>query len=406
MNDFFVLIMIILVYFLPYFLIFKLIKFSGGVLGKLQAGIDGVSSKAKNSGYFGVKNRAKEAKENSAWSQMMANRKENRMHNYQQKNARRISGEGEYSKGFRGASSRLVRSGSSSILRPGDEDALANLDRAQARAGKQITKMEQENFENLAALAEYRVSSTAKRLMAEDSDQGRYLRENFDLFTVEKQVRAAMLAGQENFTTEDKAKDGSMKEMKLEGIQLDKRLDTDIALQSLANKDDTKQLRDHLAVEDNFTAFKDRATQDKAFWSTAQDKLASAAKGAPSWDLSVTSLDDEGLIKYTPGFSDTVDRFAGNAGTQQKQTVQAIRKGLQSTRTEDRATAAGYLQNIVKGPNIKQEHINLIAEQLATDPTTGTVDRTTQSLYASQLAAAATATATVESRSPGDFGVK
>ncbi len=401
--------MIILVYFLPYFLIFKLIKFSGGILGKLQSSIDGVGNKAKGSGMFGLKNRAKEARENSAWSQMMANRKENRMHNYQQRNARRIGGEEEYGRGMRRYTSAMVRRGSSGILHPESEEALSNLDRAQARAGKQITKMEQENYENLGALAEYRISSTARRLMAEDSDTGRHLRENFDLFTVEKQVRAAMLAGQSDFTTSDKAKDGSTQTMDLRGIQLDDRLNNDVALQSLANKDDTQQLQTWLANPDNFTGFKDRATQDKAFWGTTQDKLASAAKGATSWDLSVTSLDDQGLIKYTPGFSDTVDRFAGNAGTQQKQAVQAIRQGLNSSRAEDRATAAGYLQNIVKGPNIKQEHINLIAEQLATGVDAQgnpVVDRAMQSLYAAQLAAASTATATVESRSPGDFGVR
>ena len=49
MNDFIALIMIIVVYFLPYFFIFTLIKLSAGSLGKLQAGLDKAGQVVKDS---------------------------------------------------------------------------------------------------------------------------------------------------------------------------------------------------------------------------------------------------------------------------------------------------------------------------------------------------------------------
>lgn len=50
MNDFIALLMIIVVYFLPYFLIFKLIKFSSGALGKIQGALDGVGKWGRERG--------------------------------------------------------------------------------------------------------------------------------------------------------------------------------------------------------------------------------------------------------------------------------------------------------------------------------------------------------------------
>ncbi len=61
MNDFIALIMIIVVYFLPYFFIFTLIKLSAGSLGKIQAGLDKASQMTKDSGRVkSLKDRAKE----------------------------------------------------------------------------------------------------------------------------------------------------------------------------------------------------------------------------------------------------------------------------------------------------------------------------------------------------------
>ena len=50
MNDFIALIMIIVVYFLPYFFIFTLIKLSAGSLSKIQAGLDKAGQMTKDSG--------------------------------------------------------------------------------------------------------------------------------------------------------------------------------------------------------------------------------------------------------------------------------------------------------------------------------------------------------------------
>jgi hypothetical protein len=63
MNDFIALIMIIVVYFLPYFFIFTLIKLSAGSLGKLQAGLDSINDRTKKSGLFGLKDKAKADRE-------------------------------------------------------------------------------------------------------------------------------------------------------------------------------------------------------------------------------------------------------------------------------------------------------------------------------------------------------
>ena len=62
MNDFIALIMIIVVYFLPYFFIFTLIKLSAGSLGKLQAGLDKAGQVVKDSGRVkSFRDRAKES---------------------------------------------------------------------------------------------------------------------------------------------------------------------------------------------------------------------------------------------------------------------------------------------------------------------------------------------------------
>ena len=84
-NDFLILIMMIAVYFLPYFLIFKLIKLSTGALGKIQGALDGIQNKGKSSGMFGLKDRAKIAKENSPWALARSANRQQRTKEYQRK---------------------------------------------------------------------------------------------------------------------------------------------------------------------------------------------------------------------------------------------------------------------------------------------------------------------------------
>jgi hypothetical protein len=75
MNDFIALIMIIVVYFLPYFFIFTLIKLSAGSLGKIQAGLDSINAEqsqvVKDSGR--VKSFRENAKKSGAESRKQKN---------------------------------------------------------------------------------------------------------------------------------------------------------------------------------------------------------------------------------------------------------------------------------------------------------------------------------------------
>jgi hypothetical protein len=396
----------IIAYFAPLFLIGATYKFAGQAFGSIATMSSKFGNRVSKSG-FGLSGQARMRRENSALSNILANRRENLAQKLQDKGARRITGKDEYSSGVRGLSSKIVRRGSSGIINPNSESSLQNLRRAQTRATKQIQSREREHFENLSALAEYQVTSDAKRIMAEDQ----YIRDNFDLFAVEQQVRAARLAGQSTFTANKvKAKDGTRKDLTIKGIIQDKSLNTDIALQALANKDDTDSLTTWLTNNENFAALKDRGTDDKQAWSLLADKLATAAKGASSYDLSVTGGGNGSPITYVSGLTDTVKNFASNAQTQQRQTVEALKKGLNSNERVDRVKAAGLLQDIVRGPKIDQEHIDLIAEELSTTgyraDGTPIIDQAMRALYADQLAQARSATASVESRSAGDFATK
>lgn len=129
MNDFFVLLMMMLVFFLPYFFIFTIIKMSTGALGKIQGGLDSLGNKAKGTGYFGIKDRQKEKKEQSAWAFNKNMRKAAREKSAAKKQAEIIGG-------TRG--SRLTKFGTTYGL--GETEKTL----AEANAEQQLHKIEEE----------------------------------------------------------------------------------------------------------------------------------------------------------------------------------------------------------------------------------------------------------------------
>ena len=328
----------IVAYFAPIFMIGWTFKFAGQAFGSVGTIGKKWGDKARNGGMFGWRDKAKMRRDTSAWSNIQANRKENLNKKLQEKSAQRITGTGKYEKGFRGLySKRFVQNASTQ----GDID---NLIRAQARAGEQIQSEEAKAYKNRGSLVDFQVQSVAKRLKAEDARL-----QNVDLFEIEKNVRAGMLAGGETFGSD--IQDAHGNQITFTGLpQIDDSLKEDVALAGLKNKDNTGQLITYYQSPDGFQALKDRGTMDAEAWKILVDKLPTAAKGATGASLGSVNV---------RGFNDARKNFAGLAPQQQTEIIDA----LVTHSAVDADSVATVLADLTRNtPGVDQDHLNMIQQ--------------------------------------------
>jgi hypothetical protein len=344
----------IIAFFAPIFMISMTYKFAGAAFGSIASFSNKANSRLKGSGMFGLRNQAKMRKENSAFANTMANRKENLAKKLQDQSAARITGTGKYDKGFRRLYSKGVQRSSSGLARANEE----NLNRAQARAGNLIMSEEEKAFKNRGDLVEFQVHETARRLRAENEE----LRD-VDQFAIERQVRAAMISGADSLNASFTDSSGRTFSHTIDNIPIvSESMREDVALAGLKNKDDSSQLKAYYQSDKGFQALKDRGTADKAAWSLLAEKLPTAAKGAQAPQLYEISMNaTTGKMEFAPGFDDGIKNFGALAQTQQLE----IGKGLSEMLAHDPDRVKTILNDLARNtPGVTAQHLDTLEDQL------------------------------------------
>jgi hypothetical protein len=136
----------IIAFFAPMFMIGATYKFAGGAFASIANMTGKLGDKAKGSGMFGLRDKAKFAKENSSWAMAKNNREANRQRNAQLKYANRMQGEGAYSRYLQRKSGLDARGRS----------------RAMANAASAIEKDEAQAYAEQSELAKMIVKSAGK----------------------------------------------------------------------------------------------------------------------------------------------------------------------------------------------------------------------------------------------------
>lgn len=327
---------ILIAYFAPLFLIPSTFKFAGGLFGSLVSAIDKAGNKAKGSGMFGYRDRAKLSKDNSIWASTRKSRNTDRTNRAINQNAQQLS------KGTGFVANAMRR-------RSGLDDAGRR--RALANAASVIDAEKDNKFKEQAALVSYQVDQMAEQEKQESLRKGEAVR---DLYDRRVSARNTLLA------------DASLD--KSQGAEFRAQ----VALQSLAQKDKSVELDEYLDKPGGFGAVKDLGGSSQQAYTTLKSRLPTAVKGADVASLDAPQIDQDGNIKldgsgnqeFATGFDNAIEVYADLRGTQQKQIHKALNDRLANGNDEAIASVVTRLNKIARDPETRPDQLEKLQKDL------------------------------------------
>jgi hypothetical protein len=313
-NDVFA----IIAYFAPLFLIGATYKFAGQAFGSIATMSNKFGSRAGNSGFFGLRDRAKISRENSDWATTKKSRDAARVRSAQSKFANRATGSG--------ARSSLVKQ-----LSGIDQDSR---NRAQASAAAVITSENEQKYKNQSALAKYQIEELSR---LDSSDKTDYVKQ--------EAVRTAIL----------KAEVGQRTDINGKSVMITEELKAQTAVQAFANKDNTVELKNYARTEEGFRALNNLATHDGEAFSVLAKRAPTIAKGDVKGDY-------KKLFTQTNqrGFDDAIKGF-GDLG---KYEQIELRETLAQTLQNNPQAAIARLTELARTSNASQTQLDFIVDTI------------------------------------------
>ncbi len=269
---------ILIAYFGPFALIPMTFSLAGGVFARATGALEGFNKRARGGSMFGLRDRAKFRKENSAWAQSKKAREADRLRGAQLKQAERLTGGGVYSRYLRSRSGVSERGRS----------------RAVANAGAAITSDRKQEFEERSALLDFEVRKLAKADNSTDS-----------LYVKEVRARGEIL----------KTSGEGMRTINGQSVMVSDELRADAAIRGLQMKDNSEELDNYVKSSKGFKDLADLGTANYDAYKVLADRLPPAVKGAKNAYLNDVRA---------PGFDNAIGNYLGLGKYQINEIQQAL----------------------------------------------------------------------------------